>query len=274
MNPELVPAEQDRASGSGPDISRVRLAVVSPMANEVDSAERFVREVVEHCCASGVKHLAVIAILDRVSRDGTLELLRGLEPTLPPLRVVYAPQNRCVVDAYLRGYAEALHWGADWVLEMDAGFSHLPAQIPRFLHHVDDGSDCVFATRFANGGSYEGGLSRRFLVSWLGSWLSRVLLGMPLTDMTSGFQLFSRQALQLVVDGGLRSRGPFFQTEIKTRLRDFAWREVPISYVPTGQVVRRASITDALRVLAMLFFQRLRSDAGPPVTVSSGETRR
>lgn len=197
----------------------------------------------------------MFAILDRASRDGTLELLRSL--ALPQLRVVYAPENRGVVDAYFRGYREALAAGADWILEMDAGFSHRPQDIPRFLQFAREPWDCVFATRFALGGEYEGGFSRRYLVSRLGGLLARLLLGVPLTDLTSGFQLFSRRALERVLAIDMRSCGPFFQTEIKYQLRDWRVQQVPITYVPTGQAVRPAALGDALGTLLRLFWQRL-----------------
>jgi dolichol-phosphate mannosyltransferase len=248
------PAPQQARAGLGVD--SLSLAVVCPMANEAESAQRFILEVMRYCRPYGFRRLSFVSVLDKVSTDGTLDLLRSLESSIPELRTVYAPDNRCVVDAYCRGYREALALGADWILEMDAGFSHLPDQIPRFLDQIAPDIDCVFATRFAHGGVYEGGIGRRFLVSWIGSSLARTLLGLKLTDLTSGFQLFSRAALQRIVDRGLVSRGPFFQTEIKACLKDLNVREVPISYVPTGQVVRTAALHDALRVLALLFAQR------------------
>jgi dolichol-phosphate mannosyltransferase len=240
------------------DISRIRLAVVTPMANEAAGAERFVREVLQQCRAAGVRDVQLFAVLDRASRDGTLDLLRALAPAVPGLRVIHAPENRGVVDAYFRGYREALAAGADWILEMDAGFSHPPDAIPRFLARIAEGCDAVFATRFAGGGTYAGGVSRRWLVSRGGSWLARLLLGAPLTDMTSGFQLFSRHALARIVAEGVRSRGPFFQTEIKVRLRDLRLAEVPIDYTPTAQGVHPGALADACRGLFRLFFERLR----------------
>ncbi|HUR41092.1 MAG TPA: glycosyltransferase [Verrucomicrobiae bacterium] len=233
------------------------------MANEADTAERFVREVVERCRKYPFRAIHFVAVLDRASTDGTLDLLRKQVASLAELRVVYAPENRGVVDAYMRGYREALALGADWVLEMDAGYSHQPADIPKFLDGLAPHEDAVFATRFARGSHYAGGIGRRFLVSWLGSWVARVLLGVRLSDATSGFQLFSAAALERVVDRGLQSRGPFFQTEIKYRLRDCRVREVPIHYIPTAQAVRPAALGDALRVVLRLLRERLASPLTP-----------
>ncbi len=244
-------------AGAAPHFGAIRLAVVCPMANEVDCAERFVREVLEVLRPYKMREVAFFAVLDTVSCDGTLEVMRTLAQAAPELRVVYAPENRCVVDAYVRGYREALDHGADWILEIDAGYSHNPREIPRFLERIHAGSDCVFGSRVAAGGHYSGGLSRRWLVSRGGSLLANVLLGTRLSDMTSGFQLFRREALESILRHGLLSRGPFFQTEMKTHAQAFRVAEVPISYRPSGQIVRSVALGDALRTLWTLFKRRL-----------------
>src|ERR1700689_3626381 len=98
------------------------------MANEGDEAVRFVQEVLAQC--DGFRRVDFFAVLDRATRDNTVELLRAHAPAEPRLTVVWAPGNSCVVDAYVRGYREALASGADWVLEIDAGFSHYPEDMP------------------------------------------------------------------------------------------------------------------------------------------------
>lgn len=201
----------------------------------------------------------MFVILDRASTDGTLDLLRAMQPKCPELNVVYAPENRGVVDAYRRGYHEALQSEADWILEIDAGYSHRPDEIVRYLQHAREGVDCVFGTRFRKGGHFQGGLSRRYLVSRLGGLLARTLLGTNLSDMTSGFQLFRRDALRDILANGLLSRGPFFQTEIKYYARKLSAVEVPITYHPTVSTVRGGAISDALKVLSRLCVSRVRT---------------
>ena len=131
------------------------------MANESESAAEFVRQVLAQC--EDVGQVEFFVVLDRVSKDDTLERLRELESAEPRLRVVWAPENRCVVDAYRRGYQEAIASRADWVLEIDAGFSHRPQDIPSFLTAMAEGYDCVFATRFDLGGKIEGSSGQRKL---------------------------------------------------------------------------------------------------------------
>jgi dolichol-phosphate mannosyltransferase len=234
-----------------------RLAIVCPMANEIETAERFVREILAVASRPDFPKVEMFVILDRVSRDGTLERLRALEPGLSGLRVVYAPENRGVVDAYGRGYREALASGADWILEIDAGYSHQPAEAPRFFEAAAAGAECVFATRFSLGGRFVGGFGKRYFVSRLGGLLARMLLGGGLSDMTSGYQFFSRRALETALAPGLMSRGPFFQTEMKHHTRNLPRAQVPITYVPTAQAVRPTALSDALSVLFRLFWRRV-----------------
>lgn len=236
-----------------------------PLANEIDNAERFVREVLQVLAAWKFSRVRFFAVLDTVSRDGTLERLRALALQLPALQVVYAPENRCVVDAYVRGYRESLASGANWVLEIDAGYSHDPQQISAFLEAAAAGADCVFGTRFAHGGSYTGDAPARLLVSRGGGMLANLLLGTRLSDMTSGYQLFRRAALESILAQGLQSRGPFFQTEMKTHAHAWNIAEVGIRYRPSGQLVRSTSIKDALRVLWQLFWRRARGRSAPVV---------
>lgn len=237
-------------------ISSINLGVVCPMANERDTAERFIREVLAACEPFRFKSLTIFAVLDRVSRDGTLDLLRELEATLPQLRVVWAPENRCVVDAYLRGYREALDAGCDWVLEIDAGFSHQPSDIPAFFEKMAEGYDCVFGSRFRPGGGFTESPLKRKVISRGGTLLTNLLLGTKLTDMTSGFELFSRVVLEEVLRRGINSRGHFFQTEIKTHCHSFSVAEVPIRYRAASDSVNNNVLKDAFVNLWRLFRAR------------------
>jgi dolichol-phosphate mannosyltransferase len=252
----LTSVVASRAITVEPSTSRVSLGIVCPMANERDTAVRFVREVLAACQPFQFKSLTFFAVLDRVSRDGTLDLLRELEATVPQLRVVWAPENRCVVDAYLRGYREALDAGCDWVLEIDAGYSHQPSDIPRFFEKMLEGHDCVFGSRFSHGGRITESSLKRQVISRGGTFLTNLLLGTRMTDMTSGFELFSRHALQEVLRRGINSRGHFFQTEIKAHCHGLRLAEVPIHYRAASDSVNNNVLKDAFVNLWRLFRAR------------------
>ena len=225
----------------------INLGIVTPMANESDTAERFCYEVLGHC--DGFRSATMFVILDRATHDNTRAILETYGLTEPRLRVVWAPENRCAVDAYVRGYREALAAGCDWILEIDGGFSHQPSDIPSFFALLGEGYDCIFGTRFGFGGTITDSSFKRRVVSRGGTFLTNLLLGTKLTDMTSGFQFFSRDALQMILDRGIESRAHFFQTEMKVHCRDLRIAEVPIHYKAASPRLKGTAITEAFRQL-------------------------
>jgi dolichol-phosphate mannosyltransferase len=231
------------------------LAVVCPMANEGDNAAAFVLATLKHCV--GFHSVMFLAVIDKASTDNTREVLDDLARTNPAIVAVWAPENRCAVDAYLRGYTEAMARQADWILEIDAGFSHQPEDIPQFFDQMEKGYDCVFGSRFMRGGQITEGSSKRYFVSRMGTVLSNFLLGTHLADMTSGFEMFSRRAMKHILDCGIQSRAHFFQTEIKVYCRNLKIVEVPIHYKSPSPRMKSSAITDAFRQLGRLFFLRL-----------------
>jgi dolichol-phosphate mannosyltransferase len=223
------------------------------MANEADTGAAFVREVLAQCI--GVEQVSYFVVLDNVCRDGTREILEKIAAEEDRLHVVWAPENRSVVDAYLRGYREALAAECDWILEIDGGFSHRPQDIPLFLEKMSEGYDCVFATRFAKGGRIEDSSLKRKYISWGGTILTNLLVNTKLSDMTSGFEIFKHEVLARAIPH-VHSRGPFFQTEIKAYCHRFRYAEVPIVYRAASHNVSNASLKDALGNLWRLSRQR------------------
>jgi dolichol-phosphate mannosyltransferase len=233
--------------------SAISLGVVCPLANEESSAVQFVKEVLNQCAAFGFRKTTFFAVLDNASRDRTRELLEELQTTERRLQVVWAPENRCVVDAYVRGYREALQAGCDWILEIDAGFSHQPENIPPFFEKMSEGYDCVFGSRFCPGGRITDSSRAREFLSRAGTKITNALMGTELKDMTSGFELFSRAALERVLAKGIESHSHFFQTEIKIHCRDLKIVEVPIHYRAASNSVNRRVITDSLSNLWRMY---------------------
>jgi len=230
------------------------VGIVCPMANERESAARFVRDTLQACAE--LRAAVFYAVLDNVSRDGTRGALDQLARSEPRLRVVWAPENRCLVDAYVRGYREALAAGHDYILEIDAGYSHLPSDIPQFLDAMEQGYDCVFGSRFMPGGRIVDSPAWRRFLSYGGTLLANAVLGTRLRDMTSGFELFSRPALETALEHGVRSRAHFFQTELKFHCRGWRIAEVPITYSAASPGVGRGELADALKNLYRLWRER------------------
>ena len=118
----------------------ISLCITTPMANEYNSAQKLIIEVLNECERYHFKSVIYIVILDKACNDGTYELLEKYSIREKRLKVVYASENKNVVDAYIRGYKEAIALSCDWILEIDAGYSHLPNEIPRFFDKISASS--------------------------------------------------------------------------------------------------------------------------------------
>ncbi len=234
-------------------------AIVVPMANEEPDFARFISllNFVIDTLAPGKIYL----IVDRVSQDRTLELCRELSARDSRYETVWSPENRCVVDAYVKGLRVAYEAGYDIIIEMDAGLSHDPRAIPMFLRVLNEGNDCAFGSRFINGGSMGNSPLKRRLLSKTGTVLANLLLGTTMKDMTSGFQGFHRDIVHLIIQNKFRSTGHFYQTELRYLLRRKRYFEIPIHYQAPSPRVSSKSVRNACLTLLYYFGQRLTFNA-------------
>lgn len=224
-----------------------RLGIVTPLGNERATIDAFLKTVTA-CLGRDDRFYCV---LDGVAKDGTREIVQAHARREPRLVEIWAPENRCVVDAYFAGYRAAYAAGCRWILEMDAGFSHPPERIPEFVAAMAQGYDFVGGSRFLAGGAHRGPWTRRTL-SYGGTVLARRLLGSRMSDMTSGFESFSRPAMAYVLEHGVRSRANFFQTEIRHMMHRFRWKEIPFVYVNDQASVGRRAVGESFRILFQL----------------------
>ena len=233
----------------------IYLGIVCPMANEKETAVDFVNSVLEQCLE--FKQVTFFVIFDFACKDGTVDLLRTLAEKESRLQVVWSPEDKCAVDAYIRGYKEAINADCDWILEIDGGFSHDPKDMPSLFNKMSQNYDCVFGSRFCKGGTIiDAPLQRRIISGW-GTFLINLMLGTKLKDMTSGFELFTKSALEAVLENGIQSRGHFFQTEIKVFCHKFRIAEVPIHYRSPSKSINNRILKDAFKNLFRLFKLRL-----------------
>lgn len=222
-------------------------AVIVPMANEEPDFEPFIAQL--KAAMNQLEGGKVYFVVDEVSKDSTPSLCQDLSRTDRRFRTIWAPENRNVVDAYLRGFREALADGHEIIVEMDAGLSHDPRALPAFLRALHEGNDCAFGSRYINGGSMVDSTWQRRLLSKGGSILARCLLGVRFVDMTSGYQAFRRGVLLRLLERPLLSKAHFYQTEVRYLLRREKAIEVPIHYRAPSPRVSRKAIRNAFAVL-------------------------
>ena len=234
---------------------KMNWALVVPMANEESDFPPFVRELYK--ALEEIKSGKVYFVIDKVSTDRTLELCEKLSKQDQRFITVWAPENKNVVDAYLRGYREALKNNHDYIIEMDAGLSHDPKTLPDFLTALQNGYECVFGSRFTDRGSMGDSPFKRKLLSKGGTLLSNILLGSKLHDMTSGYQGFTKEVVEKFLSYQLKSTAHFYQTELRYLLRKRKQLEIPISYKAPSPRVSDSAIKNSFEVLFYYFRRRI-----------------
>jgi dolichol-phosphate mannosyltransferase len=201
--------------------------LILPTYNEAANVEPIVRS-----ARAQLRDGDHILIVDDNSPDGTGALADALAAEIAGVEVLHRPGKQGLGRAYLAGFERALAAGADYVLEMDADFSHDPADLPRLIAAAEQGSDLVLGSRYVDGGSVTDWGALRRLVSRGGSWYARTVLGVKVRDLTGGFKCFRRSVLESLDLGSVHADGYGFQIELTYRAINAGFRveEVPIVF--------------------------------------------
>jgi dolichol-phosphate mannosyltransferase len=238
----------------------VRVVVCLPTYNERGNLEPMVKaldEVFRHHDLG-----ARVLVIDDSSPDGTGELADRLTGRFRFLSVLHRGKKEGLGPAYVAGFMWALGAGAERIVEMDCDFSHNPEDLPRLVE-ATEGADLALGSRYVEGGGTRNwGFGRR-AVSRFGSLYSRVLLGVPVRDLTGGFKCYRRQVLEGIGLDRISSKGYAFQIETTYRAIRAGFRvvEVPIvfserekgsSKMSRAIVVEAIAKVPALRVQAVL----------------------
>ncbi len=188
-----------------------RVVVVVPTYNE--------RENISHLAASIRLHGYRLLIVDDASPDGTGELADALASADAGIDVLHRARKEGLGPAYAAGFDRALSADADVVVEMDADFSHSPADLPRLVAAVDEGADLAIGSRYVPGGATPDWPLLRRWISRGGNLYARVMLGIPVRDATAGFRAYAADALRALSYRTAQASGYGFQVEM-------AWRAV------------------------------------------------
>jgi len=206
-----------------------KVTVVIPTYNEAENIPAIVAELL----SLDVNNLNVL-IVDDNSPDGTGEIAEQLRARHPErIQVLHRTGKRGLGRAYITGFRQALAAGADYIVQMDADFSHSPAYIPVFLSKMADW-DVVVGSRYVRGGKLDERWSwwRHFLSWWANAVYARLILGLQVRDATAGFKCWRRQVLEAIDLNGIRSGGYVFQIEMAYLAEKLGFRvlEVPIYF--------------------------------------------
>ena len=153
-----------------------------------------------------------LLVIDDSSPDGTGELADRLSGELGFLSVLHRTRKEGLGPAYIAGFRWALDHGADRIVQMDADFSHDPADLPRLLGATES-AGLALGSRYVEGGGTENWGKGRQAISRFGSLYARTILGVPVRDLTGGFKCWRREALESLPLDRVRTKGYAFQIE-------------------------------------------------------------
>lgn len=240
--------------------------IIVPTYNERDNLP----QIVERLMALPVP--PDVLVVDDNSPDGTGQIADGLAAVNPRVHVLHRAVKDGLGRAYVAGFQWALARGYEFIFEMDADFSHNPADIPRFLEAArSEDADLVLGTRYRNGIRVINWPLNRLLLSLAAGHYVRLITGMPVSDPTGGFKCFRRRALMALDPETVRSNGYSFQIELTHRV----WRrggrisEVPIIFTDRflgTSKMSRAIVREALWMVWKLWIENaLQRHPRPPV---------
>src|SRR5512133_2137422 len=205
----------------------MRITIVVPTYNEAENLPKLVSALFSLPLNLGV------LVVDDNSPDGTGAIADDLAKKYPDnLHVLHRSGKLGLRSAYMEGFQKAFDLGANAVVQMDADFSHDPAVLPEMAQRLAS-HDVVIGCRYIEGGSLdERWPAWRKALSSFGNFYARTILGSPLHDMTTGFRMWRREALQYMPLDRIRSSGYIFLVDMAyvAYLMGLRISEVPIHF--------------------------------------------
>lgn len=204
-----------------------------------------------------------LLVVDDNSPDGTGEIAERLTDQYQGnVRVIHRKGKLGLGTAYLTGFKQALAQGAEQIVQMDADFSHSPAEVENLVAGLAH-ADLVVGSRYIQGGSLDEAWSVwRKRLSEFGNLYARLILGMKVKDLTGGFRAWKSETLQEIPFGRIKSQGYAFQVEMiyLAHLLGNRIKEIPIYFAERemgdSKMSLRIQIEAALRVWSILFEYR------------------
>lgn len=229
-----------------------KVLIIIPTYNERENIASLIHAVFE--CVN-----VTILVVDDNSPDGTGTLVHDMARTDERLHILHRPAKAGLGSAYREGFAWGLDHGFDYLIQMDADYSHEPRYISQFIQHMT-GSDGVIGSRYVPGGRVVNWPLYRRLISIAGNWYEHLVLHMRdsrymVLDSTGGFNCWSADLIRRIDITTIQSDGYCFQMELKWRAiqEDALLREVPIRFTDRTRGKSKISKSYAFEALAAPF---------------------
>lgn len=200
--------------------------VIIPTYNEKENILRITEEVL--ALSPGIE----ILIVDDGSPDGTAGLVKERQREVARLHLIERPGKMGLGTAYLTGFKWGIGRMFDYLIEMDADFSHPPLKVLELIQACEEGADIAIGSRYVRGGKVTDWPWDRLALSYGASVYVRMITGMPVKDPTAGFVCYKRKVLEALDLDAIRFVGYAFQIEMKYKswCRGFKIIEIPITF--------------------------------------------
>jgi dolichol-phosphate mannosyltransferase len=234
--------------------------VIIPTYNELENIEKMIRKIIS------LSEPIDILVVDDNSPDGTGLVVQSLQNEFQGrLFLIQRPGKQGLGTAYVQGFYWAIERRYQFIIEMDADFSHNPEDLPRLIDACKRGNnDVAIGSRYITGVNVVNWPMSRVLLSYFASKYVRFVTGMKIHDTTAGFVCYKIDALKTILREPIRFVGYAFQIEMKFKAWKYRYRivEVPIIFTEraagtskmSGKIVREA----ILGVLQLKFFSYFR----------------
>jgi dolichol-phosphate mannosyltransferase len=221
------------------------ICVVLPTYNEADNLPAMVAALL----ALPLPNLQIV-VVDDASPDGTGAIADRLARHHPEcVHILHRTEKRGLGRAYLAGFQYALDTGAQYIIQMDADFSHAPEDVLRLLAAADN-ADVVIGSRYVEGGELDQQWSwwRRFLSWWANAVWTQWFLGLSVRDATAGFKCWCRDTLEGIGLDRIRSNGYVFQVEMCYVTEQLGYRSVEVPIHFEDRRVGRSKMTMSVKL--------------------------
>lgn len=236
----------------------MKALVIIPTYNESENIAAIIKAVLKESTE------LEILIVDDNSPDGTAKIVTEMQKENQKINILQRNGKMGLGSAYVAGFKFAIEQKYDYILEMDADFSHDPDEIPRMLKEIKD-NDLVVGSRYLNGINVVNWPLRRLILSYFAAKYVRFITGMPLNDPTGGFKCFRREVLEKIDLDDIISDGYSFQIEMnfRTWCNNFRIKEIPIIFTDRRSGHSKMSkkiVWEAIFTVWKLKFKKLKNN--------------
>ena len=228
--------------------------VIIPTYNEKENIENIIKAVFDLPIAFDV------LIVDDNSPDGTAKIVECLQDQFKDrLFIEKRPGKNCLGTAYIHGFKWALAKDYEYIIEMDADFSHNPKDLTRLYDAcANQGADMSIGSRYSQGVNVVNWPMKRVLLSYFASKYVRFITGIPLHDTTAGFVCYKRKVLETINLNKIKFVGYAFQIEMKFKAWKHGFNIKEVSVIFTDRTLGKSKMSGNIVTEAIFGVIKLR----------------